>query len=101
MAQEKGAGMLEQTDTQKIYGELSQLHEEIRSLRDQVAHLAESSRPSFRTDHPHIIRIEGVHGGRPIIRGTGVSVQTVIEQIRLGQSPEQIVALFDGLLTLA
>ena len=60
-----------------------------------------AGRPTIRTEHPHIVRIEGVHGGRPTIRGTGVSVQTVVEQVRLGRSPQQIVEDFDGILTLA
>ena len=45
--------------------------------------------------------IEGVHGGRPTIRGTGVSVQAIVEQTHLGRSPQQIVEDFDGVLTLA
>ncbi len=55
----------------------------------------------IRTEHPHIVRIEGVHGGRPTIRGTGVSVQTIVEQMQLGRTPQQIVGDFDGVLTLA
>ena len=42
-----------------------------------------------------------MHGGRPLIRGTGVSVQTIIEQAHLSRSPHQIVEDFDGVLTLA
>ncbi len=93
--------MTAQLDAQKVYGELSQLREEIRHLRNQVHKLEQVVRPAVRTEHPHIVRIEGVHGGRPTIRGTGVSVQTVVEQVQLGQSPQQIVEDFDGVLTLA
>ncbi|MGA9350183.1 MAG: DUF433 domain-containing protein [Anaerolineae bacterium] len=55
----------------------------------------------IRTEHPHIVRIEGVHSGRPTIRGTGVSVQTIVEQMQLGRTLQQIVEDFDGVLTLA
>jgi len=55
----------------------------------------------LNTEHQHIVRSEGVHGGRPIIRGTGVSVQTIVEQTRLGRSPVQIVEDYEGVLTLA
>jgi uncharacterized protein (DUF433 family) len=36
-----------------------------------------------------------------MIRGAGVTVQTIVEQTRLGCSPAQIVEDFDGVLTLA
>lgn len=93
--------MVAPSDVEKIYDELTQLREELQSLRHQVETLGSASRPSIRTDHPHVIRVEGVHGGRPTIRGTGVSVQAVIEQVQLGRLPQQIVADFDGVLTLA
>ena len=48
-----------------------------------------------------IVRIPGVHGGRPVVRGTGVSVQTIVEQSQLGRSPQQIVEDFEDVLTLA
>lgn len=88
-------------DAQKVYGELSQLREVVQSLRDKIELIEQTSRPSIRTEHPHIVRIEGVHGGRPTIRGTGVSVQTIVEQSQLGRTPQQIVDDFDGVLTLA
>jgi len=47
------------------------------------------------------VRSEGVHGGRPVVRGAGVSVQAIIEQTRLGRSPAQIVEDYDGVLTLS
>lgn len=48
-----------------------------------------------------IDRIPGVHGGRPVVRGTGVSVQTIVEQSHLGRSPQQFVEDFEDVLTLA
>jgi len=94
--------MTEQLNTQKIYSELSQLYKAIQSLREEIESLGQAmAHPSIRTEHPHIVRIEGVHGGRPIMRGTGVSVQTIVEQTQLGRSPQQIVEDFQGVLTLA
>jgi uncharacterized protein (DUF433 family) len=37
-----------------------------------------------------IIQEEGVRGGRPTIRGTGVTVRSVVGYYRLGQVPEEI-----------
>jgi uncharacterized protein (DUF433 family) len=93
--------MAGEIDAQKVYGELSQLREAIQSIRDRIEFWGQGTRPSTRTEHPHVVCIEGVHGGRPTIRGTGVSVQTIVEQMRLGQLPQQIVEDFDGVLTLA
>ena len=93
--------MTAQLDTQKVYGELSHLRQEIQSLRDRIELLGQGIRSTIRTEHAHVVRIEGVHGGRPTIRGAGVSVQTIVEQTQLGRSPQQIVEDFDGVLTLA
>jgi uncharacterized protein (DUF433 family) len=93
--------MAGEIDAQKVYGELSQLREAIQSIKDRIESLGQATRPSIHTEHPHIVRIEGVHGGRPTIRGTGISVQAIIEQMQLGRSPQQIVGDFDGVLTLA
>jgi len=43
-----------------------------------------------RTEHPHIVRIEGVCGGRPIIEGTRISVRDIIEYLQISYSPDQI-----------
>src|SRR3990172_4649911 len=50
----------------------------------------DDGRPIISTDHPLIIRIEGVRGGAPITRYAGVSVHIIIGCIRLGEKPEQI-----------
>jgi len=85
----------------RIYRELSSLHQEVQVLRDRLDALAPAARPTLRSEHPHIVRAERVRGGRPMIRGAGVTVQTIIEQTRLGRSPAQIIDDFDGVLTLA
>jgi uncharacterized protein (DUF433 family) len=92
--------MTVQVDAQKIYGELDSLRNEIQALKNKIESWGQVARPTIRTEHPHVVRIEGVHGGRPTIRGTGVSVQTVVEQTRLGRTPQQIVEDFEGVLTL-
>ena len=79
----------ETVDIQRIYGELNGLREEVRELKEMVSKSV--SRPTIQTDHPHIVRIEGVRGGEPVIRGTSISVRTIVERTRLGDSPEQIV----------
>jgi len=93
--------MTVELSAERIYNELSKLRQEVQTLRDRLDQTTPAARPSLRTEHPHIVRIEGVHAGRPTVRGAGISVQTIIEQTQLGRSPAQIVEDFDGVLTLA
>ncbi len=79
--------MAREIDAQKVYSELSQLHAAIQSIKDRIDSLGQVTRPGIRTEHPHVVRMEGVREGRPIVRGSGVSVQTVVEQMQLGRSP--------------
>jgi len=52
-------------DVQKIYSELSQVRRELGSLKSSVDQLGQVIRPKTATAHAHIVRIPGVHGGRP------------------------------------
>jgi uncharacterized protein (DUF433 family) len=61
-------------------------------VKEQAAQYSVSPRLIIETDHPHIIRIEGVRGGRPIIRDVYVSVQAIVELVyRLKQTPDEII----------
>ncbi len=44
-----------------------------------------------QTEHPHIIRVEGVCGGRPIIRGTRISVRHIAQLYKAGDTVEEIL----------
>ena len=48
-------------------------------------------KPIERTDHPHIVKVQGVAGGEPIILGTRIMVRTIIEQYQLGNSIEEML----------
>jgi len=69
-------------------------------MQEAMGQLAEVASLRVRTEHPHIVRIDGVCGGRPIIAGTRISVRTIVERVSLGDSPEQIVENYPP-LTLA
>ncbi len=43
------------------------------------------------TDYRYIIRVPGVHGGRPIIKGTRVPVKAIVGYYKLGVSVEEIL----------
>ena len=44
-----------------------------------------------RTEHPHIVKVQGVASGEPIIFGTRIMVRTIVEQYQLGSSIEEIL----------
>ncbi len=52
------------------------------------------------TKHLYIVRDPDILGGEPIIKGTRTPVRSVVENWRLGLSPEEIVIHFPH-LTLA
>lgn len=56
---------------------------------------------SAKQSHPHVTRVSGRCGGRPVIRGTRFPVSSVVFYIlRQGMTPEELVQEFPH-LTLA
>lgn len=50
-----------------------------------------------KTDHPHIVKTEGVLGGRARIRGHRISVELIADFFRRGETPEDIFAMYPQL----
>jgi uncharacterized protein (DUF433 family) len=48
----------------------------------------------IRTEHPHIVRVPGIAGGDPVIRGTRISVAFIARQLQAGDEPSDIIAAF-------
>ncbi len=42
------------------------------------------------TEHPYIVRDDGILSGEPIIKGTRTPVRAIVETWRLGISPEEM-----------
>ncbi len=86
---------------EQVAQELTQLREAIHALDEKLGRMTEGyKRPVFETEHPHIIRVENVKGGEPIIRGKGITVQTIVVLAKQ-MSVQQLVDEYDGVLTLA
>ena len=47
--------------------------------------------PVHQTEHPYVVRVQGVCGGRPIIKGTRISVRHVAQLYKAGNLVEEIV----------
>ncbi|OGW20750.1 MAG: hypothetical protein A2X55_11205 [Nitrospirae bacterium GWB2_47_37] len=43
------------------------------------------------TEYKHIVKDDALLGGEPVIKGTRTSVRAIVENWRLGLSPEEIV----------
>jgi uncharacterized protein (DUF433 family) len=49
------------------------------------------------TEHPHVVRIPGVEGGRPHVRGTGLSVELLAGFYRQGATPDELLLAYPQL----
>ena len=43
------------------------------------------------TEHPYIVRVEGICGGRPTIKGTRLSVRHIAQMYKAGDTVEEIL----------
>ena len=71
---------------EQLYTEIENIKQELVRIRETVTQYQVT-----QTTHPYIVRIEGVRGGEPITRNGFVSVRTIVEQTRLGTTPEELV----------
>ncbi len=53
------------------------------------------------TEHPHIVRVKGVCGGRPIIKGSRISVRDIATLYKGGDTVEEILQTYRHLTTAA
>ncbi len=49
------------------------------------------------TEHPYIVRVEGVCGGSPIIKGTRISVRIIAELYKMGVTVDEILQMYPHL----
>ena len=54
-----------------------------------------------KTEHPYIVKIKDICGGRPVIKGTRITVWLVANLFKQGCSPEEILATYPHLTPAA
>ena len=78
---------------ERVYTESGAIRQELTAVKAQLAAVT-------RPEPPHIVRDLNMHRGEPTIRGTAITVRTIVERVRLGDKPEEIVVGYPG-MTLA
>ena len=54
-----------------------------------------------KTEHPHVVKTEGIVGGRPRIKGTRISVELIARFFKDGVSPQEILDTYPHLKAAA
>jgi uncharacterized protein (DUF433 family) len=92
--------MSQAVEVERVYNELELIRRELASVKTQLAEIAQTSRDEQTAGHPHIVRRTQMHRGEPTIQGSSITVRTIVERTRLGDTPEQIIEAYP-VLTLA
>ena len=75
---------------EEFAGEIDSIWKAITRLEARIGEISTYEPGKVHTDHPHIVRVQGVCGGRPVIEGTRLSVKLIVGWARLGMTPEEI-----------
>src|SRR6266849_3848620 len=91
-----------ETETlEKITQQMEILQKQLDAVREKLDKMTNGySSPVFRTDHPHIVRVDGVQGGDPIVLDAGRTVRGVVELSRQ-MSLENLLEEYEGSLSPA
>ena len=79
---------------QELAVKIDRVWDVVTRLEEYVTETGTREPAKIRTDHPHIVRVQGVCGGRPVIEGTRLSVKLIVGWTRMGMTPEEIAAQY-------
>jgi uncharacterized protein (DUF433 family) len=85
---DRGVAMI---GVQDLTDQLNVMQRTLVQLERRLQRVEAREPARITTDRSHIVRIQGVCGGRPIIDGTRISVKTVVGWVHLGMSPQEII----------
>jgi uncharacterized protein (DUF433 family) len=75
------------SEIQQVIQELGELREQVRALHEKL----DMPQTYTVTEHPHIYTSQEMHNGEPTIRGTSITVRTIVECTRIGESIDEIL----------
>ncbi|CAG0947481.1 hypothetical protein ANRL1_04175 [Anaerolineae bacterium] len=73
-----------------IIKELGVLREEVHALQEKF----DATQTYTVTEHPHIYMSEKMHNGEPTVRGTALTVRTIVECTHIGESVDEILEAY-------
>jgi uncharacterized protein (DUF433 family) len=83
-------------EAERIYTELGAIRQELAAVKTQLAQMIQTVQ-SGATEHPYVVRNSQMHRGESTLRGSSILVRTIVERMRLGDTPEQIVEAYPSL----
>ena len=83
----------------ELTNQIAEMRHLVYELQTRVAKIEQGKVGIIRTDHPYIVRVQGVCGGRPIIEGTRITVKLIVGWVRLGMTAAEIAAEYSHLST--
>ena len=81
----------------EIAAKIDDIWKAIARLEARMTQIGVREPGKIQTDHPHVVRVQGVCGGRPVIEGTRLSVKLIVGWARMGMTPAEIAAQYPDL----
>jgi len=63
------------------------------TLTSQMAQTTQGTQERA-TEHPHVVQMPGMRGGRPHVRGTGLTIALIARFHRMGVSPDELLTTY-------
>lgn len=77
-------------DLQTVVGRLGVLEDQLQQIQHLVVAQWGVAPTNTPTDHPYIVRVDGILQGEPVIIGTRTPVRAIVEHWKFGDTPETI-----------
>jgi uncharacterized protein (DUF433 family) len=84
----------------EIATKIDDIWKAIARLEARMTEIGAREPGRIQTDHPNIVRVQGVCGGHPVIEGTRLSVKLIVGWARMGMTPAEIAAQYSDLSTV-
>ena len=82
---------------QELTEQIGAVYQVVARLEKRFTEIEARQPGKIRTDYPHIVRVQGVCGGRPIIEGTRLSVKLIVGWVRMGMTVNDILNQYPNL----